>query len=48
MKPAMRNITLAMIGAALLSNGAVFAQDAQSYLPAEAAVREAVARAPDV
>ena len=48
MKPAMRNITLAMIGAALLSNGAVFAQDAQSYLPAEVAVREAVARAPDV
>lgn len=48
MKPVMRNITLAMLGAALLSNVAAHAQDTQTYLPAEMAVREAVARAPDV
>jgi len=48
MKPVMLSITKVLMGAAVLSSMAVRAQDAQSYLPSETAVREAVAQSPDV
>jgi len=48
MKPVMLSITKVLMGTAVLSSMAARAQDAQSYLPTEAAVREAVAQSPDV
>jgi len=48
MKPAMLNIAKVLLGAAVLSSMAARAQDMQSYLPTETAVREAVAQSPDV
>ena len=48
MKPAIPNIVKTMMAAALVSNMAAHAQDTQTYLPTEMAVRESVTQAPDV